>query len=102
MGKIEDFIFEARSKPKHVRMRYVWISVAVSMLFVFLLWLLSVRVLLNNDSSPRGKNPSLPELPPLDSPLEKIQSASPSINDIAQPSAQSEGFSSSAAQKSVR
>ena len=31
-----------RKEPEHVRMRYVFLSVAVSMIFVILLWMFSV------------------------------------------------------------
>lgn len=36
-------IDEIRSKPEHVRMRYVWGSVGTCMLFILVLWVFSVR-----------------------------------------------------------
>lgn len=38
-GKIE----EIRRKPEHVRLRYVWLMVAVSMVFVIVIWLFSLK-----------------------------------------------------------
>lgn len=38
MGKVE----EIRKKPEHIRMRYVWFFVAVSMLFVIIIWIFSL------------------------------------------------------------
>ena len=38
MEKIE----KIRKQPEHIRMRYVWFFVAVSMLFVIILWIFSL------------------------------------------------------------
>lgn len=102
MQRIERFISKVRSEPKQIRLRYVWSFVAVSMLFVFLLWILSVRVLLGNDADSKKSSAPLPKLPELESPLKKIPGEAPSIDAITQPSAQPEGFSNSAAQEGVR
>lgn len=39
---IWDKIEEIRQKPEHIRMRYVWGMVAISMIFVISLWFLSI------------------------------------------------------------
>lgn len=36
-------IDEIRNKPEHIRVRYVWFSVAVSMLFVVIIWMFSIQ-----------------------------------------------------------
>jgi len=41
---IHEKLESIRSKPEHIRMRYVWFFVAVSMLFVIILWILSFQV----------------------------------------------------------
>jgi uncharacterized protein YlxW (UPF0749 family) len=41
MDKIE----EIRKKPDHIRMRYVWFFVTLSMLFVIILWIFSLKAL---------------------------------------------------------
>ena len=38
---IYDKIEEIRQKPEHIRMRYVWLMVAISMTFVLAVWFLS-------------------------------------------------------------
>lgn len=42
MERLFDKIEAIRREPEHIRMRYVMLSVAVSMVFVVLLWALSV------------------------------------------------------------
>jgi hypothetical protein len=34
---------EIREKPEHIRMRYVWLCVVVSMLFVLAIWVFSFQ-----------------------------------------------------------
>jgi hypothetical protein len=41
MGLYEK-IEEIREKPEHIRMRYVWAMVAISMIFVILIWIFSL------------------------------------------------------------
>jgi Tfp pilus assembly protein PilO len=36
-------IEEIRRKPEHIRMRYVWVAVAITMLFVFIIWIFSLQ-----------------------------------------------------------
>ena len=38
-----DKIEEIRRKPEHVRLRYVWVCVAISMVFVVGIWVLSLK-----------------------------------------------------------
>ena len=40
---IQDKIEEIRQKPEHERMRYVWIMVSVSMFFVIIIWVVSLK-----------------------------------------------------------
>lgn len=38
-----DKIDKIRQKPEHIRLRYVWICVAISMVLVMFIWLLSLK-----------------------------------------------------------
>lgn len=38
-----DKIEKIRQKPEHIRIRYVWFSVAASMLFVIIIWIFSIQ-----------------------------------------------------------
>ena len=40
---IYDKIEQIRQKPEHIRVRYVWICVAISMVFVLGIWVLSLN-----------------------------------------------------------
>ena len=44
-------IEEIRNKPEHIRMQYVWGAVLVSMIFIFIIWLFSIKTLI------QSKNP---------------------------------------------
>lgn len=38
---LRDKIEEIRKKPEHIKIRYVWGSVAISMLFIIIIWIFS-------------------------------------------------------------
>lgn len=40
---IQDKIEEIRRQPEHIRLRWVWILTAVSMLFVIIVWIFSLK-----------------------------------------------------------
>jgi hypothetical protein len=40
---ISNKIEEIRKKPEHIRMRYVWLAVAVSMFFILVIWVFSLE-----------------------------------------------------------
>jgi hypothetical protein len=42
--KIEKKIYEIRRQPEHIRLRYVWGAVALSMIFVIFIWIMSVKI----------------------------------------------------------
>lgn len=51
---IADKIEEIRQKPEHIRMRYVWVMVAISMFFIIAIWFFSLK-------ANRVEAPLLPE-----------------------------------------
>lgn len=69
-------IEEIREKPEHIRMRYVWGCVIVSMLFIFLIWIFSVKENFSSINFDRG---SLPEI---SNPLPDIQKDLPSMENV--------------------
>jgi Tfp pilus assembly protein PilN len=80
MLDINKKIEEIRRKPEHERMRYVWGSVAVCMVFVFLVWILSVKISLQKNA---GKiQPQ--NIPDISQQLQDIKKATPSISDLKQ------------------
>ena len=52
-------IEEIRKKPEHVRLRYVWGAVVVSMFFIILIWVFSIK---QNIKSSKENNLIIPDL----------------------------------------
>ncbi len=42
-SKIEKKIDNIREQPEHIRIRYVWLAVGVTMFLVIFIWLISIR-----------------------------------------------------------
>lgn len=42
--KIEQKVHEVRRQPEYIRVRWMWGSVIVSMLFVIFIWMMSMRI----------------------------------------------------------
>ena len=40
---LSEKIEQIRQKPEHVRLRYVWFLVALSMTFIFIIWIFSLK-----------------------------------------------------------
>lgn len=40
---ISEKIEEIRQKPEHIRLRYVWFLVILSMTFIFIIWIFSLK-----------------------------------------------------------
>lgn len=54
--KIETKVHEIRQQPEHMRVRYVWGAVAITMSIVILIWLISLRInflQINSDTQTR-------------------------------------------------
>jgi hypothetical protein len=49
-------IEEIRAKPEHIRVRYVWAMVAISMFFVLLIWAFSISSQSGTKSQPSSSN----------------------------------------------
>lgn len=73
-------IEEIRQKPEHERLRYVWGSVAVCMVFVLLIWILSVKISLQKTQDQSQAQP----LSDIGKQLQDIKDAAPSLNDVNQ------------------
>lgn len=83
-------IEEIRQKPEHIRMRYVWAWLAISMIFIFGIWIFSVKE--NFKSVNLGQD----QLPDLKSGMPNLKESLPSMGDfqkgLDQSSTSSEGF----------
>lgn len=56
---ISEKIEEIRQKPEHIRLRYVWIGVTVSMIFILFIWFFSLK---NSFQSIPEENEQISEL----------------------------------------
>lgn len=77
--KISDKIEEIRNEPEHVRIRWVWISVIVSMLFILAIWIFSMGSLFQGDEN---KDNSL-QLPNITEQLPDLKQVAPSLEDFS-------------------
>lgn len=79
---ISDKIEEIRKKPEHVRMRYVWVGVAIAMFFIIIIWLFSLGETFKNSV------PRLKEEKSIQNQLEKAKENMPSLQELMKNSAQ--------------
>ena len=59
--KIEKKVHEVQQQPEHIRLRWVWGSVAVTMLFIVIIWAMSMRVNFLNINSDTKAQKSINE-----------------------------------------
>ena len=59
--KIEKKVHEVQQQPEHIRLRWVWGSVAITMLFVVIIWAMSMRVNFLNINSDTKAQQSINE-----------------------------------------
>lgn len=49
---LQNKIEEIRKKPEHIRLRYVWAMVAISMFFIIIIWFFSLKASRTQTASP--------------------------------------------------
>lgn len=47
-------IEEIRQKPEHIRIRYVWAGVVITMFFIIILWIFSMKESISNNMGSGG------------------------------------------------
>lgn len=60
---INEKIEEIRQKPEHERVRYVWGAVAISMLFVVIIWIVSLKENFSGGYEKSSADPIISEQP---------------------------------------
>jgi hypothetical protein len=50
--KMESKVKEIRKQPEHIRMKYVWICMGISMFIIIFIWLLTMKTTILNIDSP--------------------------------------------------
>ena len=51
MLNLEEKIEEIRRQPDHIRLRWVWGSVLLSMLIIFIIWIFSINLMFKNSKN---------------------------------------------------
>lgn len=69
-----------RRQPEHIRIRYVWGCVALSMLLIMIIWFFSIASLFSSDSSQVGED----SVANLKNQLQNINQQAPSLEDFTQ------------------
>ncbi len=54
--KLEEKIEAIRRQPDHIRLRWVWGSVLLSMLIIFIIWIFSINLMFKNGSNELPQN----------------------------------------------
>ena len=78
---ISQKIAEMRQQPEHVRMRYVWISVSISMLIIVAIWIFSIGLMFKKDKTKTDQvtDPATD----IAKQLQDIKQQAPSLQDYA-------------------
>ncbi len=75
---ISDKIENIRRQPEHIRLRYVWLGVIVSMIFIVIIWIFSLQETFKNSA------PEFEESASLKSQWESAKENMPSIKEFTQ------------------
>jgi hypothetical protein len=71
-----------RRQPEHVRVRYVWMCVAVSMFIILILWFFSIASMFAEEkNNPDQQNTGI--VPDMQQQLQTIKEQAPSLQDIS-------------------
>jgi predicted PurR-regulated permease PerM len=81
---LQDKIDEIRQKPEHIRLRYVWVLTAISMIFVIIIWILSAKSQLSGLSAPQLTNDQQGVLDEFGQQKQSIQDATNQIKNSLQ------------------
>lgn len=73
---ISQKIENIRQKPEHIRMRYVWFWLSISMIFIFFIWIFSVKENFRSVDFDRGN------LPKIENPVPELKKELPSMESL--------------------
>ena len=78
---IQEKIAQIRLEPEHVRLRWVWVSVAISMLFVLAVWIFSIGSLFQGEKNTSSSEDSSAQS--ITDQLSDLKKQAPSIKDFS-------------------
>jgi hypothetical protein len=79
--QISDKIAQIRLEPEHVRLRWVWGAVAVSMFFVLAIWIFSIGSLFKGEKNSTDSKSS--DASDITEKLRDLKQQAPSIKDFS-------------------
>jgi heme exporter protein D len=74
-------IEQIRHQPEHVRVRYVWICVAISMLVVLMFWFFSIASMFAEEKNNSDQNKTA-DVPNMQEQLQTLKNQAPSLKDL--------------------
>ncbi|EKD46402.1 MAG: hypothetical protein ACD_67C00246G0002 [uncultured bacterium] len=99
LTKISEKIEDVRNQPESIRMRYVWGSVAISMIVVVSIWIFSLGSLFQGDKNNKGTNESGDFTSNITEQLQELKKQAPSLKDVSESSISTINEGISGAQK---
>lgn len=87
---IQEKIAQVRLEPEHIRLRYVWGAVSISMLFILAIWIFSMGSLFQGKKDDLNQEDS--SIPNITQQLQDLKQQAPSIKDFQDQSLASEGI----------
>lgn len=87
--KISEKIERVRLEPEHVRLRWVWGAVAISMFFILAIWLFSVGSLFQGEKTISNEKKS--DTTSVTDQLRTLKQKTPSIKDFTDQSLNTDG-----------
>jgi len=77
---LSEKIAQVRLEPEHIRLRYVWGSVAISMIFILAIWIFSIGSLFQGDKNTENKG--VDNKPGITEQLQTLKQQAPSIKNL--------------------
>lgn len=81
LKKLSEKIEEIQNQPENIRIRYVWASVAISMLFVIAIWIFSMGSLFQGDKNQTTQNGD--PAASITKQLDELKKQAPSLKDFS-------------------
>jgi hypothetical protein len=79
---ISEKIDVIRRQPEHVRLRYVWTCVALSMVVIVAVWIFSVASMFAEEKKSDNQTPTNPDVQSLGQQLQDLKIQTPSLKDL--------------------
>lgn len=93
-------IEQLRQQPEHVRVRYVWICVVISMFVVLIVWFFSIASMFAEEKNNSGQT-AVEIVPSIDEQFKKLREQAPSLENLKDQSLNIDDESAASADKNA-